>query len=134
MSDKEKFEGLKENEAKYGKEARQKYGEASVMAANEKLSNLTQEQYALWRSLEQQILDSLEEAVKAGVDAQSQQAKEIAQLHKRWLMLAVPGYCAAMHRGIAAMYVADARFTAYYDGKIPGCAQLLYDAVLHWIQ
>ena len=49
MSDKEKFEGFKQkmiddNEKKYGKEIREKYGIA-VEKSNEKLKNMTEEQY-----------------------------------------------------------------------------------------
>ena len=45
MSDKEKFEGfkqqkLKENEETYGQEIRQKYGEEKVTASNEKWMNM----------------------------------------------------------------------------------------------
>ncbi|MGB8455189.1 MAG: MerR family transcriptional regulator [Anaerocolumna sp.] len=50
MSDKEKFEGFKqnrinENEMKYGKEIREKYGNATVDKSNQKVKNMTQEQY-----------------------------------------------------------------------------------------
>lgn len=38
-----------------------------------------------------------------------------------------------MHRGIVELYVADHRFTAYYDGMVSGCARFLRDAVVHWI-
>ena len=35
----------------------------------------------------------------------------------------------ARQAGIAELYVADERFTAYYDGAVSGCAKLLRDAV-----
>ena len=41
---------------------------------------------------------------------------------------------AAKQKGIAELYVLDDRFTAYYDRKVPGCAQFLRDAVATWAQ
>lgn len=43
-------------------------------------------------------------------------------------------YQAAMHKGIAELYVADERFTAYYDKNKSGCARFLRDAVAHWAE
>ena len=138
MSDKERFRGLKEklvaeNETAYGPEARQKYGSSQVDGANRKLLGLSEEQFAKWQDLEGEILRRLEEGVRAGIRADSAEAEQIAQLHREWLSLSVPNYSAPMHRGIAAMYIADERFTAYYDRNTPGCAQLLHDAVQKWI-
>lgn len=138
MSDREKFRALKEellreNEDKYGAEARQKYGREQVDAANRQMMHLTEEEFARWQALETEILSRLESAVKANAGADSEEAKEIAQLHRQWLTLANPKYSAQMHRGIAMMYVADGRFTAYYDRAVEGCAQLLCDAVQRWI-
>jgi hypothetical protein len=35
-----------------------------------------------------------------------------------------------MHRCLAEMYLADARFTRYYDDVEPGLAQFLHDIVV----
>lgn len=55
MSDKEKFEGFKqrmidENEKKYGKEIREKYGDDTVDKSNAKFLNMTEEQYEEFKS------------------------------------------------------------------------------------
>jgi DNA-binding transcriptional MerR regulator len=138
MSDKEKFEALKEraireNEEKYGHEARQKYGNESVDGANCNMMGLTEERFARWQALDEEILRKLEEGVVKGISADGDEAKQIALLHKQWLLFTLPNYTAPMHRGIAVMYIADERFTAYYDRNVPGCAQLLHDAVQNWI-
>ena len=138
MSDKEKFEALKgkmlrENEEKYGQEARQKYGDDLVDASHRRMMNLTEAQYARWQELDGEILHRLEAGVAAGIGADSGEASQIARLHKEWLSLAMPKYSPQMHRGIAAMYIADERFTKYYDRNLADCARLLHDAVQHWI-
>lgn len=130
MSHKEKFQALKE---KYDREARQKYGDQQVEASNRKMMNLSHDQFARWQELDDQILSSLEAAVAAGVGTDSQEAKDIAQLHKEWLTLSTPTYSTQMHKGIAMMYICDERFTQYYDRNTAGCAQFLCDAIQHWI-
>ena len=138
MSDKERFAALKEkllqeNESKYGSEARRKYGTDQVDAANQKMMGLTDDQFAQWQALDVEILHRLEAGVQAGIPADSDEAKQIAELHRQWLTISTPKYSPQMHRGIAAMYIADERFTRYYDRNTPGCAQLLHDAVQRWI-
>ena len=138
MADREKFKALKKslvhgNEIKFGPEARAKYGDAQVDAANQSMLGLSEEAFARWQALEQQILSALEQAVESGLAADSDMAKEIAELHRDWLRFTLPGYTPAQHKGIAALYVADERFRQYYDRRIPGCAQWLSDAVQHWI-
>ena len=138
MADREKFNALKKslvqgNEIKFGAEARAKYGDAQVDAANQNMMGLSEEDFARWQALEQQILQQLEEAVAAGLTAESEQAQQIAHLHRDWLKFTLPGYTPAQHKGIAALYVTDERFTQYYDRRISGCARLLCDAVQRWI-
>lgn len=138
MSDKEKFQALKEkmisdNENTYGVEARQKYGDESVDASNKNWMNLSEEKFERWQQLDKEILEKLEAAVLANAKADSEAAKEIAKLHKEWIMISLPQYNEQMHKGIAAMYVADERFTKYYDKNVGGCAAFLSDAVKFWI-
>lgn len=56
MSDKEKFEAFKRraveaNEARYGEEIRQKYGDGAVDRANANVLALTEEEYGQWTAL-----------------------------------------------------------------------------------
>lgn len=139
MSDEKRFEAFKkqaieENEKKYGAEVRTRYGDAEMDAANAAAMKVTLEQYREWTALGEEIQRRLEAAVTARLTPGDGEGREIALLHKKWLTIASHGYDVQRHRGIAALYTADARFTAYYDKYIPGCAQFLTDAVLHWIK
>lgn len=134
MTDKEKFEGftkklVEENEAKYGKEIRARYGDDTVDASNAAMMHLTQEQYDAMQALAAEINTALEAAVQAGETPQGAEGQRIATLHKQWLGYTWPKYTPQAHAGLAQMYVADERFTAYYDTTVPGCAQFLCDAV-----
>ncbi|HHU73523.1 MAG TPA: MerR family transcriptional regulator [Clostridiales bacterium] len=134
MSDKEKFEGFKksmldDNEKKYGKEIREKYGEDTVNASNQKFMNMTQEEYDKFQRLSQEVLDTLEQAYQTG-DPAGELAQKAADLHRQWLSFTWNSYSKEAHAGLAQMYVDDERFTAYYDKNQPGCAKFLRDAVL----
>jgi DNA-binding transcriptional MerR regulator len=133
MSNKEKFEGFKQkliddNEKKYGKEIREKYGDDKVNKSNQKLQNMTQEQHEAVTRLAEEVTDTLAEAFKLG-DPGSELAQKAADLHKQWLMSYWTEYSKEAHAGLAQMYVDDERFKAYYDVKQPGTAEFLRDAI-----
>ncbi|KRE69865.1 MerR family transcriptional regulator [Paenibacillus sp. Soil750] len=133
MSNKEKFEGFKQkliddNEKKYGKEIREKYGEDKVNKSNQKLQNMTQEQHDAVTRLAEEVAETLAEAFKLG-DPGSELAQKAADLHKQWLMSYWSEYSKEAHAGLAQMYVDDERFKAYYDVKQPGTAEFLRDAI-----
>lgn len=133
MSDNEKFQGLKkklidENEQKYGKEIREKYGDETINESNQRMMNMTKEQYEEFEQLGQEVLDTLEAAYATG-DPAGELAQKTADLHKKWLTFTWKEYSKEAHAGLAQMYVDDERFTAYYDKKQPGLAAFLRDAV-----
>ncbi len=137
MNDEQKFEAFKrqvveDNEKAYGREIRKKYGHSQVNAANAAVMNLTQEQYKEWTDLGREIQVQLEDSVQGKKSPSSVEGREIVRLHRRWLTIANGNYEINRHKGIAALYVADERFSAYYDQNVPGCAQFLRDAVYHW--
>ena len=133
MTDQEKFEGfsqkmIDENEGKYGKEIRSKYGNESVDRSNQKLSKMTKEDNlrltALTDELNLTIKAAFEEGDPAGILSQ-----KACGLHKKWLMFFWDSYSREAHMALVQGYVDDARFTAYYDKIAPGCAVFLRDAM-----
>ncbi|WP_010247512.1 MerR family transcriptional regulator [Acetivibrio cellulolyticus] len=134
MSDKEKFEGFKQkmiddNEKKYGKEIREKYGNEQVDNSNNKIKGMTPEQYAEVERLSAELLSTLNAAYKTG-DPSGELAQKAADLHRQWLCHFWENYSKEAHAGVAQMYVYDERFTAYYDKEQPGTAEFLRDAIL----
>lgn len=134
MKDKDKFEGFKkklveENEQKYGQEIREKYGKEQVEQSNQKMLNMTEEQYEQFEKLGKEVQDTLEAAFKTS-DPAGELAQKAADLHRQWLSFTWGNYSKEAHAGVAQMYVEDERFTAYYDKKQPGVAAFLRDAIL----
>ncbi len=136
MSNKEKFEGFKknlveENEKKYGKEAREKFGEEKITASNAKVMGLTEADYEKTTDLAQKIKGTLSAALKTG-DIKGDMARRAVELHKEWLMLYWSEYSKEAHIGLGEMYVQDERFKEYYDKEEPGTAEFLRDAIKEW--
>lgn len=137
MTDEEKFEAFKEkliaeNEQKYGKEIRGKYGDETVDTSNAKLRGMSEEDYEAMTQLDTEIRTLLPQAVATG-DPASELAQEVAAMHKEWIMYSWTTYSKEAHAGLADMYVADERFTAYYDQSVEGGAKFLRDAIYNYL-
>lgn len=135
MNDKEKFEGFKQelvrqNETAYGKETRAFYGDEAVDAANARLLCMTPAQYAETQALSEEIALCLKEAVQSNNPACAAAQKACA-LHREWLcrFWKEGAYTKKAHCALGQMYVADARFKAYYDAIAPGAAAMLAKAL-----
>ncbi len=134
MQDNEKFEGFKQkmiddNEKKYGQEARAKYGDEKVDLANRKIKGMSKEQYAELESLSNSLNDTLKAALAEG-DPGGELGQKAARLHRQWLGYFWDDYSPEAHAGLARMYVADERFSEYYDQIQAGAAEFLRDAIL----
>jgi DNA-binding transcriptional MerR regulator len=134
MSNQEKFVGFKkkmieDNEAKYGKEIREKYGEEMIDQSNAKLMNMSENDYRSMVEVEKTLFSTLQEALKEGNPA-GEAGQKTAGLHKQWLSFTWPEYTKEAHAGLAEMYVADERFTSYYDKVQVGATAFLRDAIL----
>ena len=122
---------VRESEKAYGEEARAKYGDDAVDAANRKLLAMDD---AAWRDKEQleaAIIDQLALAMTTG-DAAGDQAQKLARMHGEWIRMqwADGAYSRQAHLGLAKMYLADARFTDYYDSRAgEGACAFLVEAL-----
>lgn len=134
MTDKEKFEAFKKdlvekNEKTYGKEIREKYGDNSIDESNRKMLNMSGEDYKMFKELEENILTLVEKCVKENLDLDSKEAKELANMHQKWIKMTWNKYSVEAHKSLAMMYIMDERFKEYYDRNIEGCADYLSMAI-----
>lgn len=139
MSDKEKFQAFKDsmiekNEANYGEELNLKYGKGTIEKSNQKIRQMSEEDWIDFKNLETNILEYLEQCVLSKRNPQDEEGKQLVLLHKKWLLKIWHQYTPAAHKGVAMMYTADKRFMQYYDGKIPGCARFLEEAIQFWAE
>ncbi len=136
MSDAERFEGLKrevieQSERTYGAEARARFGNDVVDAANERLLALDEVAWNDLASLEEAIKEQLKVAMAAG-DVRGPEAAALVRMHARWVSAHWPegSFTPEAYRGLADGYLADQRFVSYYDGACSdGATQFLRDAI-----
>lgn len=140
MRDKEIFEGFKEkmianNEKKYGKEIREKYGDDAINASNTKIKGISEEKLQEAEKLRERMEEVLAEAFADG-DPASELAQSVCEMHKQWLCIfwADGMYSKEAHKGLADMYVADDRFRANYDKIAPKCTEFLRDAIYSYCE
>lgn len=133
MKDSDKFKAFKENminnnEAQYGTEIREKYGEDAVQASNQKVMQMTEDQHRAQEALQEaffkELLQAFEEQSPEGLHGQ-----KAAALHKEWLSAYWPKYSKEAHYGLAQMYVDDERFKAHYDSRQEGLAVFLKEVI-----
>ncbi len=132
MTDKEKFEGFKQqmiddNETKYGKEIREKYGVDTVNRSNEKLKNMTKADFDQMSDLSNEILETLSKAFATG-DPSSELAQRTAELHKKWISFYWNEYSKEAHANLSQMYVDDERFKSHYEKQL-GMTEFFRDTI-----
>lgn len=135
MEDQEKFEAFKkelidENEAKYGAEIREKYGEETIAEANNRINKWTAREYQDFEQLTTELNEKLAEAVSTE-DPESELGQEAAKLHQQWLTKTWPEdyYDKQKHYNLSLMYIEDERFKTYYEKIAPGAAEFLHEAL-----
>lgn len=139
MGDQERFRAMKEriieeNEESYGTEVRERYGDGAMEGANARLRGMDQAKWEEVKALEQAIIDQLSVAMATG-DPLGPEAVRLCELHRAWLEphWAEGTYSSEAHAMLAEGYVADPRFTAYYDGRAgEGATRFLRDALVPW--
>lgn len=140
MIDKDKFEGMKrqaieENEAAYGKELREKYGDEAVEEHTARLAGMSAQEWEKTQTDEEGYKAALRRAVETG-DPAGEDAREAVRLHAAWLAHYWPEgkVTPEAHIGMAEMYARDERFAAYYEKVAPGCAAFFERAVKAYYQ
>ncbi len=125
-----KAKQLEENEKKYGKEIREKYGHDTVNESNKRFSDMDHKTYQNADELSKKIFEYLLKAMDQS-DITCEEAKQAVMYHKEWLMIYWKEYSVIAHRGLGDMYISDERFKSFYDTTRVGAAQFLRDAIYH---
>lgn len=125
-----KAQGLREFEATYGAEARERYGDDAIDASNARMMALSQDEWDAKELLEESIKVQLRLAMATG-DASSAEARELARMHERWVSIHWGGISdREAYLGLVQGYGADPRFVSYYDSAAgAGATAFLADAV-----
>ena len=118
MSDKEKFEGLKDelirkNEEDFKDEVITRWGSNAYQESKQQFKNLSEAEFNHFQGLAERIIEDLKE-IKANPQNESLK-KEVAKLHQQWITIAWGSYDKQIHLNVVDMYLQDERFKNYYD-------------------
>jgi DNA-binding transcriptional MerR regulator len=114
----------------YAAEAEQRWGETDAWKqSQQRVSQLSKQDWIDIKADVDKLLADLAAAKREGVAPGSAAANELAARHRG----SIERYYDCddeMHRCLAQMYVADERFTRYYDDAEPGLAQFVHDVIV----
>jgi MerR family transcriptional regulator, thiopeptide resistance regulator len=114
----------------YAAEAEQRWGETDAWTqSQQRTADFTKDDWLRVKADGDALLQALADAKRCGVRPGTPRADELAARHRASIERFYD--CDDdMHRCLAQMYLADERFTRYYDDVEPGLAQFLHDIVV----
>lgn len=123
---------IQKNDRLYGDEVQKKWTQETKKASDERFMNMSRETFERAEWLSKEIIRLLLKAYPSN-NLDDHYLKEAVMAHQEWLKIYWPTYSVEAHLNIADMYLADARFQAYYDEHQPGLAKLLRDGIYHYL-
>jgi MerR family transcriptional regulator, thiopeptide resistance regulator len=114
----------------YAAEAQERWGDTDAWKqSQQRVSKFTKQDWVDIKAEGDALLEALAQAKRDGVAPGSAAANELAVRHRA----SIERYYDCddeMHRCLAEMYLADERFTRFYDDVEPGLAQFVHDIVV----
>lgn len=114
----------------YADEARERWGGTEAWRQSQQRSaQLSKQDWIHVKEEGDALLEALAQAERGGVEPGSPEADELADRHRASIERFYD--CSDdMHVCLAEMYLADDRFTRYYDDAEPGLAQFVHDVIV----
>ncbi len=114
----------------YAVEAEERWGDTDAWRqSQQRVATFTKQDWIDIQAENTALLEALAQAMQRGVAPGSAEANELAGHHRA----SIERYydCGdEMHRSLVEMYLADERFTRYYDDVESGLAQFVHDIVV----
>ncbi|MGA4865859.1 MerR family transcriptional regulator [Streptomyces lavendulocolor] len=131
LTPEERFEVFGDHDPdQYDEEVEQRWGDTDAYRDSaRRTARYTKED---WLRMKEESADwgaRYQALMEAGEPATSERAMDLAEEHRTQIVRWYYDCTYEIHRCLADMYVADERFTAYYDAIRPGLAQHLRDAI-----
>lgn len=115
----------------YAEEARERWGDTDAYRESQKrTSRYTKKDWLAAQADAQRVLDEFVACHATGEPADGERARAAAEEHRAQISRWYYACSYDVQVGLAEMYVADPRFTAYYDDRTPGLAQYVHDAIV----
>ena len=111
-------------------EVEERWGDTDAYRESQRrASRYTKADWERIKAQGQAAVEQVVSAMSAGKPADSPDAMDGAEAHRRQIDDAFYACSYELHVGLAEMYIADPRFTATYEKIAPGLARYLHDAI-----
>lgn len=123
-------EEVRAHQAKYADETRERWGDSD--AYNESMRRAKKLTRHDWLRIQEEggaAEGRMAELLAAGADPEGREAMAGAEAMRQHIDKWFYSCSREMHAGLADMYEADARFTAYYENRAPGLASFVARAI-----
>ena len=115
----------------YAQEAGQRWGETEAWKQSQRrAAAYTKDDWITIKSEADANIRDFADAMRAGQPAPGEVAMDLAEAHRQHISRWFYECGVQMHRGLAEMYISDARYTASYDEIEPGFSRYVHDAIL----
>ncbi|NYI07976.1 MerR family transcriptional regulator [Allostreptomyces psammosilenae] len=132
LTPEERFEVFGDHDPdRYAAEAEERWGGTDAWAeSRRRTASYTKEDWKRMLAEGEALNGRFAEAMRAGVPADDERAMDLAEEHRRYITGWHYRCSYEVHRGLGEMYLADERFTAYYEKTAPGLAGYVSAAIL----
>jgi DNA-binding transcriptional MerR regulator len=114
----------------YADEARERWGETDAYReSHRRTSEYTKADWQRLGEESERIEQEYADCLMSGEPSDGPRARAAAERHRSHIDQWFYPCSHEMQVGLAEMYVADPRFTAHYDARVPGLAQYVHDAI-----
>ena len=120
-----------EDPTQHAAEAQERWGDTDAWAqSHARTSSYGKQDWLRLKAETADLEQRFAAALAAGLPASSHEARALAEEHRRHLDRWFYPCGHEQHRGLAALYVADPRYTAQWDDVAPGFSRYVHDAIL----
>lgn len=114
----------------YEDEARERWGNTDAFKQSAaRTARYTDQDWAEVNAEAESVADCYADVFRSGAEPTSPEAMDAAEAHRLHIHDRFYALTREMHVNLGEMYVADARFTEYYDRREPGLAAFVRDAI-----
>jgi DNA-binding transcriptional MerR regulator len=133
LTPEEQFEvfGTDKVGSEWAEEAGQRWGDTEAYGESQRrAATYTKEDWIAIKAEGDTGLRDFADALRSGEPANGPRAMDLAESHRQHVSRWFYDCGFDVHRGLAAMFVSDERFTRTYDDVAPGLAQYVHDAII----
>ena len=126
------FEGLEDfDHEQYEEEARERWGDSNAYKESmRRTRRYSKDDWTRIKAEGEEVMARLAALLEEGALSVSRAARELAEEHRHHIDRWFYPCSHAMHAGLADMYVADPRFTDYFEKRGEGLASFFREAIL----